>query len=64
MATPNQTIPFKYKDSRLLGTASADTQKDRWNSSKLNKVNLWLWRYGWSPPRTMSIKEEEAVTGR
>jgi hypothetical protein len=55
------TIPFKFKDSRLLGTASADTQKDRGNGSRIYEVNLWLWRYGRSQPRTMSIEEAEAV---
>jgi hypothetical protein len=33
------TIPFKFKDIRLLGSASADTQKDRWNDSRLYEVN-------------------------
>ncbi len=55
------TIPYKFKDIRLLGTASADTQKDCGNSSRLYEVNLWLWRYGQSQPRTMSIEEAEAV---
>jgi hypothetical protein len=55
------TIPYKFKDNRLLGTASADTQKDRGNGSRLYEVNLWLWRYRRSQPRTMSIEEAEAV---
>ncbi len=32
----------------LLGTASVDTQKDCDNSSRIYKVNLWLWCYGGS----------------
>ena len=55
------TIPYKFKNSRILGTASADTQPDRWNGSRLYKVNLWLWRYGQGQPRTMSIEEAEAA---
>jgi hypothetical protein len=55
------TIPVKFKDRRFLRSASAYTQKDCGNGSRLYKVNLWLWRYGRSEPRTMSIEEEEAV---
>ena len=40
---------------------SADTQKDRCNSSRLHEVNLWLWRYGRSQPLTISIEGAEAV---
>jgi hypothetical protein len=44
---PQPTIPYKFKNSRLLQvfTASADTKKNCENSSRLYKVNLWLWRY-------------------
>ena len=55
------TIPYKFKNSRLLGSASADTQPDRGNGSRLYEVNLWLWRYGRGQPRTMSIDEAEAA---
>ena len=53
--------PYKLKNSRLLGSASADTQPDRGNGSRLYEVNLWLWSYGRGQPRTMSIGEVEAV---
>ena len=55
------TIPYKFKNSRILGTASADTQPDRWNGSRLYKVNLWLWSYGRVQPLTMSIVEAEVA---
>ena len=59
------TIPYKFKNSRLLGSAassaSANTQPDRGNGSRLYEVNLWLWRYGRGQPRTMSIEEAEAA---
>ena len=55
------TIPCKFKNSRILGTASADTQPDGGNGSRLYEVNLWLWRYGRGQPRTMSIEEAEAA---
>ena len=57
----HQLIPYKFKNSRILGTASADTQPDRGNGSRLYEVNLWLWCYGWRQPRTMSIEEAEAA---
>ena len=54
-------IPYKFKNSLILGTASADTQPDRGNGSRLYEVNLWLWRYGRGQPRSMSMEEAEAV---
>jgi hypothetical protein len=55
------TIPYKFKNSRILGSASADTQLDSGNGSRLYEVNLWLWRYGRGQPQTMSIDEAEAA---
>ncbi len=55
------TIPYKFKNSRILGSASANTQPDRWNGSRLYEVNLWLWHYGRGQPRTMFIDEAEAA---
>jgi hypothetical protein len=40
------TIPYRFKDDRRIGHASADTQWDRGNSSRLYEVNIWMWRYG------------------
>jgi hypothetical protein len=54
-------IPYKFKNSRIHGTASADTQRDRGNGSRLYEVNLWLWSYQQDQPRTMSIEEAETV---
>jgi hypothetical protein len=57
--------PYDYslqvQEQRILGSASADTQPDSGNSSRLYEVNLWLWRYGLGQPRTMSIDEAEAA---
>ncbi len=55
------TIPYKSKNSLILGSASADTQQDRGNGSRLYEVNLLLWRYGRGQPRTMTIEETEAA---
>jgi hypothetical protein len=37
-------------NSRRLGSASADTQRDRGNGSRLYEVNFWMWRYGQGRP--------------
>jgi hypothetical protein len=34
------TIPYRFKDYRRIGHASADTQRDRGNSSRLYEVNI------------------------
>ncbi len=35
------TIPYRFKDDQRIGHASADTQRDRGNSSRLYEVNIW-----------------------
>jgi hypothetical protein len=45
------TIPHSFKDYQRLGSASADTQRDRSNGSRLYEVNIWTWRYGRGRPR-------------
>jgi hypothetical protein len=37
------TIPYRFKDDHWrLGSASADTQRDRGNGSRLYEVNIWM----------------------
>ena len=38
------TIPYRFKDDRRIGHASADTQRGRGNGSRLYEVNIWMWR--------------------
>ena len=40
------TIPHSFKDDQRLGSASADTQRNRGNGSRLYEVNIWMWLYG------------------
>jgi hypothetical protein len=42
-----------------IGHASADTQRDRCDSSRLYEVNIWMWRYARGHPRMVSIAEAE-----
>ena len=55
------TIPHSFKDDRRLGDASADTQRDRGNGSRLYEVNIWMWRYGRGRSRMVSIAEAERI---
>ncbi len=55
------TIPHSFKDDQRLGSASADTQRDRGNSSRLYEVNIWTWRYGRRRPRMESMAEAERI---
>ncbi len=55
------TIPPHFKDDQRLGRASADTQRDRGNGSRLYEVNNWMWRYGRGRPRMVSIAEAERI---
>jgi hypothetical protein len=50
----------RFKDNWRIGHASADTQRDRGNSSRLYEVNIWMWHYG-GHPRMVSIAEAERI---
>ena len=55
------TIPYRFKDDQRIGHASADTQRDRGNGSRLYEVNIWMWRYGRGRARMVSIAEAERI---
>ena len=55
------TIPHSFKDDPRLGSASADTPRDRGNCSRLYEVNIWMWLYGRGHPRMVSIAEAERI---
>ena len=55
------TSPNSFKDDGRLGSASADTQRDRGNGSRLYEVNIWMWRYGRGLSRMVSIAEAERI---
>ncbi len=57
----NPTILYKFRNGRMLGSLSADTQPYLGNGSRLYEVNLWLWHYRWVQPWTMSIDVAEAA---
>ena len=54
------TIPHRF--SRVnLGGAIADTRPDNGTGSRLYELNHWMWRYGRSLPRTMSVADSEKI---
>ena len=55
------TIPHSFRNDPRLGDASADTQRDRGNGSRLYEVNIWMWRYGRGRARMVSIAEAERI---
>ena len=55
------TIPNSFRNDPRLGDASADTQCDRGNGSRLYEVNIWMWRYGRGRARMVSIAEAERI---
>ena len=57
------TIPYRFKDDKRpsLGHASADTQRDRGNGSRLYEVHIWMWCYGRGRARMVSIAEAERI---
>ena len=54
-------VDHDLQDDQRLGDASADTQRDRDNSSRLYEVNIWMWRYGRGLSRMVSIAEAERI---
>lgn len=53
------TIPHSYR-GRDLGGATADSSPGKGNGATLWEVQLWMWRYGRSLPRNVTIAEAAA----
>ena len=60
---PTVTPRFHTASRTILAleAASANTQRDRGNGSRLYEVNIWMWRYGRGHPRMVSIAEAERI---
>jgi hypothetical protein len=57
------TISYRYKDDQRIEHASAGTQRDRGNGSRLRvyEVNIWMRHYGRGRPRMVSVAEAERI---
>ena len=53
------TIPYPYRGRDLRG-ATTDSRAGAGNGATLWEVNIWMWRYGRSLPRTTTIEEAAA----
>jgi hypothetical protein len=59
------TIPYRFKDDRRIEHASAYTQRDRGNGSRLYEVNIWprmwaiMWSYGRGRPRAAQREQDQ-----
>ena len=54
------TIPYCFR-GKNLGGAKADSRPDNGTGSKLFEVNIWLWRYGRSLSRKISVEAAEEM---
>jgi hypothetical protein len=54
--TTINTIPHKYR-SRIPREAAADSKPDSGTGSRLYEINIWMWRYGRTFPRAISVEQ-------
>ncbi len=52
----HNTIPFSLRHHVLDG-AAADSRQDSGTGSLIFEVNIWMWRYGRSFPRKVSVMD-------
>ena len=50
------TIPHKYRGA-IPAEAAADSRQDSGTGSLLFEVNIWMWRYGRTFPRVISVAD-------
>ena len=54
------TIPYRFRKENL-GGAIADSRPDNGTGSRLYELNIWLWNYGRSLPRPISVADTDKV---
>ena len=54
------TIPHRFRKTNL-GGAIADSMAENGTGSRLYELNVWMWRYGRSLQRTISVAESEKI---
>ena len=54
------TIPYRFRKSNL-GGAIPDSRPCNGTGSRLYEVNIWLWNYGRSLPRAISVAETDKI---
>jgi hypothetical protein len=53
------TIPYRYRGA-IPAEAAADSRPDSGTGSRLFEINIWMWRYGRTFPREISVAEAVA----
>jgi hypothetical protein len=56
----HNTVPFSLRYHVPAG-AAAHSRQDSGTGSRLFEVNIWMWRYGRSFPRKISVKDAEEM---
>ena len=58
------TIPYRFSTQQGRSGWSADTRPDASNGSRVDELNLWMWRYGRGQERKVSILDAMEAQAR
>ncbi len=56
----SNTIPYRYRGA-IPAEAAADSRPDSGTRSRLFEINIWMWRYGRTFPREVSVADAVAM---
>ncbi len=56
----SNTIPYRYRGA-IPAEAAADSRPDSGTGSRLFDINIWMWRYGRTFPREVSVADVVAM---
>ena len=56
----SNTIPYRYRGV-IPAEAAADSRPDSGTGSRLFEINIWMWRYGRTFPREVSVADAVAM---
>ena len=56
----SNTIPYRYRGA-IPAEAAADSRPDNGTGSRLFEINIWMWRYGRTFPREVSVADAVAM---
>ncbi len=56
----SNTIPHRYRGA-IPAEAEADSRLDSGTGSRLFEINIWMWRYGRTFPRDVTVADAVAM---
>ena len=56
----SNTIPYRYRGA-VPAEAAADSRPDNGTGSRLFEINIWMWRYGRTFPREVTVADAVAM---